>query len=520
MSPEPGEISEPATGNAVVRVSAEPTALPGATSPGDTSGLVLKNTLFLLIAQVLGTPLSVLVNAVTARKLGPEDFGYIYLATTFATFGFIVIEWGQSGTLPAMVARDRAHAGEFVGTGLVFRFVMLLGVYPLMAGACWLSGYGAALQAVLALVFLGGFVLSSMGAGTDTVLGFERTDIRAYAMVGQQILMAAIMLPTLLLGGGLRATMTAAVVAAVITCAFVWRAVLRTGLGRFAVRREIVRRQIKEGTPFVALGLVLALQPSVDALLLAKLGTAEAIGWHAASRKLVGVLIFPAAALTNALYPTLCRVFGDDLAAFKRTVGGALRTATVLVVPVALGAALYADVGILIFSRTTFAPAEDNLRILSLFIFLVYFSMTLGSSLAAAGRQRAWAITQFACVAVSAIVDPILIPWFQAHHGNGGLGVCVSTVMSEVLMVAAGIWLSPAGIFDRRVVRGIGLAVVAGGAMVITARLLSGLTPFVAAPIAVIAYFACLILTGGVEKEQLAAVRELLAKKLARFQRA
>jgi O-antigen/teichoic acid export membrane protein len=338
--------------------------------------------------------------------------------------------------------------------------------------------------------------------------------------VGQQIAMAAIVLPTLLLGGGLRATLTASVVGAVVICSLVWRAVSKIGLGPFAARRAIVRRQFKEGTPFVALGLVLALQPSVDALLLAKLGTAEAIGWHAASRKLVGVLVFPAAALTNALYPTLCRVFGEDLGSFKRTVGGALRTATVLVVPVALGAALYADVGILIFSRTTFAPAEDNLRILSLFILLVYFSMTLGAALAAAGRQRAWAITQFACVAVSAIVDPILIPWFQAHHGNGGLGVCVSTVMSEVLMVAAGIWLCPAGIFDRSVVRGIGLALVAGGAMVGTARLLSGLTPFVAAPIAVIAYFACLTLTGGIEKEQVEAVRKLLARKLGRFRRA
>ena len=39
----------------------------------------------------------------------------------------------------------------------------------------------------------------------------------------------------------------------------------------------------------------------------------------------------------------------------------------------------------------------------------------------AAGRERPWAISQFLCVVVSAALDPILVPWFQAHRGNGGL---------------------------------------------------------------------------------------------------
>jgi Na+-driven multidrug efflux pump len=48
---------------------------------------------------------------------------------------------------------------------------------------------------------------------------------------------------------------------------------------------------------------------------------------------------------------------------------------------------------------------------------------------------------QFASVIVSAACDPPLIIWFQAHTGNGGLGVCVATVGSEVLMLAGGLYL-------------------------------------------------------------------------------
>ena len=50
-----------------------------------THRLVLRNTLMLVGAQLLGMPLSIVLNAMMARYLGPEDFGYIYLASTFAS---------------------------------------------------------------------------------------------------------------------------------------------------------------------------------------------------------------------------------------------------------------------------------------------------------------------------------------------------------------------------------------------------------------------------------------------------
>ena len=101
---------------------------------------------------------------------------------------------------------------------------------------------------------------------------------------------------------------------------------------------------------------------------------------------------------------------------------------------------------------------------------------------------------------VSLLLDPILISWFQARNGNGGMGVCVASVASEALMIAAGIWLLPRGIFHRTLVRGLLLTFLAGGAMVVVAKLLSGVTSFLVAPLAVVAYAVCLWALGGLNK--------------------
>jgi hypothetical protein len=87
-------------------------------------------------------------------------------------------------------------------------------------------------------------------------------------------------------------------------------------------------------------------------------------------------------------------------------------------------------------------------------------------------------------------------------------------------MVGVGIWLLPRGTFDRGVVKGLGLAAVAGVAMTATARLLSGITPFVAAPISVVAYCGCLLVTGALEKEQLDKLKGAVQRRMGRFRRA
>jgi O-antigen/teichoic acid export membrane protein len=283
--------------------------------------------------------------------------------------------------------------------------------------------------------------------------------------------------------------------------------------------RATIKQLFVEGTPFVLFGAVMVLTPNVDAMYLSQFAPPEVMGWFAAMRRLLGVLLLPASALIGALYPTLCRLHATDTDGFKSATRGTLQSVSLVVVPVALGCGLYPDIGVSIFSAS-FEPAEDNLRIMSLFLFLVYFSMPLGTAIMAAGRQRVWSLVLGMCVVVSLVLDPILVPWFQKRTGNGGLGLCVAGVVSEVLVVSAGLFLIPKGIIDKRLGRSILLALVSGMAMAGVAYATRSITPFVAAPLAVMAYGIALFVTGAIEKDQIAAIQGAISRRLARFKRA
>jgi O-antigen/teichoic acid export membrane protein len=478
---------------------------------------VLRNTLFLTVGQIVGVPLSMLANAVTARYLGPAGFGYMYLGTTFNSFGFLVVEWGQGGVLPALVAEDRAQAGALLGTSVVWRLIAALLMYPILLGLSHILGYSSDVGIVISLLFVGYTVSAVSNAGQWVMVGFERADVGAYRQMLEQAAVLAVVVPILMLGGKLHAALVGHAIVTLLVLVYIGYALRSAHIARFSLNTETLKTLLSRGTPFVFMSLAMTLQPGIDATFLSKLASADVVGWHSAARRLIGFLIFPASALIGALYPTLCRLHTTDPDAFKRTTSVALRGTSLLVIPVALGCLLYPDIGIAFYDRSLFFQAENNVRVLSLFVLLLYFTMPIGICILASGRQRAWTIVQSSCVVVSLVLDPLLVPWFQRRTGNGGLGVCVATVVSEVIVLVCGIWLAPRGLFDGRFWRSLGPALASGGAMLATAYLLRAASPFLAAPVAVSAYGACLWLTGGVDANLVQELRSFFASRLSRL---
>jgi O-antigen/teichoic acid export membrane protein len=475
-----------------------------------TSNLVVRNTLYLGASQVVTVPLAILSNAMAAHYLGAEVFGYAYLAGTLCGFGFLAVGWGHEAVLPAVVARDRSHAGLALGSSLAWRAGMAVVVYIILAFACSMLKYPAELQWALALTSLLSVLTLFIAAVKDTIRGLERTDIPAYVHVGQQVLATALVAAALMLGGQLRACLLAQAVACVVVLATLWPTLRPVGVGALSVRSATIKALFHGGTPFVFYGIAMALQPNIDVMFLSKMAPLEVMGWYAVSRKLMGCLLLPATALIGALYPTLCRLHATDVENFRRTTNAALRSIALLVVPVALGSALFPEIGVALFSRQYFRPAEDNLRIMAVLLALVYFSMPLGTCVMAAGKQRAWSMVQVLCVVTSLVLDPLLVPVFQRRTGNGGLGLCVAGVISEGMVIAFGLALAPRGVLDQKLGRLLVVAMGSGVAMTVVALVAKPLGPLVSAPASLLAYGGAMWSTGGLDRDHVATVKAAL----------
>jgi O-antigen/teichoic acid export membrane protein len=467
----------------------------------------------LVFSQFITTPVSIVVNAVLARSLGASDFGAIYLATTVLTVAFLLVEWGGQSQVVAEVARNRSAAASIFGTGLLLRVLLGGGMLLVVLRFAGMMGYDAVVRTALTLCGIR-LALASLGSLCSSVLrGFERLQWHARATVFANLIDAGLVIPTLLSGGGLRAALTAQVVAAAIALVVQVSLVMRLHIGRPRVERGVVAVLLGGGFGFLLFDLVLKLQPYIDAAFLSRLAPQQTLGWYGAANRLVGVLIFPATTLSFALYPTLARLWKEDRATYDSMVRLGIRSVTVLGILAATGTVIFSEVIVsLVYGKEHYGPVAGNLSILAGYILLVYTSIVVGAGILAAGRQLRWALAQSFCLLVSLALDPLLIPRFQARFGNGSLGVCVSVVVAEVAMVFAALRILPKGPLESSLLRTLLRCLCAALGMVAVGLLLRPL-PLVAIPATVATYLAMLWLQGELDPELRALVRHAIVGK-------
>jgi O-antigen/teichoic acid export membrane protein len=490
-------------------------ALPPAVAdavPARPGSLVARNMLALVFSQFVTTPVSMVVNAVLARSLGAADFGIIYFANTVLLVSFLFVEWG-SQFLAGEVARNRGEAAKLFGAAAVQRLAFAAIVLMLIPRVSALLGWDPRLQTVL-LLCAGRMAIGTIGTLCSAVFrGFEKLSWHARTTVFGNLLEASILVPTLLLGGRLRAALVAQLVAAFVTTSVQIALLLRLRIGRPRFELRALTGLLKGGLGFLVLDLVVRLQPYIDVTFLSRLARAEAMGWHSAANRIVGVLLFPATTLSFAIYPTIARLWVEDRAAYEALLRLALRAVALVGIFAATGTLLYADVAIdVIYGAERFGPAAGNLRILAVYVVLVYASIVLGIGIAAARGQVRYAVAQSFCLVVSLTLDPFLVPRFERAAGNGGLGVSTSIVVAEVAMVAAGWMLLPGGIVNRSLGSTIGRALLAAAAMTAVGYALRAF-PFAAIPLSVATYAGVLWALGGVDPEILELLRGVFRRR-------
>jgi O-antigen/teichoic acid export membrane protein len=488
---------------------------PASGARAHAGGLVARNTLALVFSQFVTTPVSVVVNAVLARSLGAADFGIIYFANTTLLVAFLFIEWGGQLVISGEIARNRSRAGALFGAGAALRLTLTVLLLLLIPRASGFFGYDDRVQTVLMLS------AARMGVGSIGTLcnavfrGYEKLSWCARTAVLVNVCEAVVLVPTLLLGGRLREALIAQLVAACIGTGVQIALLIRLHIGRPHLSREAVAGLLRGGLGFVLLDLVLRLQPYVDAHFLARLARPETMGWYSASNRIVGALLFPATTLAYAIYPTISRLFAHDRPSFDALVRLALRAVTIVGLCAGTGAILFAGVAVdLIYGVDRFDPATGNLRILAIYIVLVYASIVVGISIAAANRQLPYAVAQSFCVVVALILDPILVPYFERVAGNGGLGVSTSVTVAEVAMVAAGMAILPSGVVNRSLLGTGGRALAAALGMAAVGWALRSI-PFLAMPLSVVTYAGLLWALGGLDHEILDLLRNVIARKRA-----
>lgn len=481
-------------------------------APLPKRGGLVQNLFHLGMGQVGTTVLTMLLSAAIARTLGAPEYGLLYLLTSIASFAYVFVDWGHGPYVTREVAIHPHRSGEMMGNVVIVRAGTAVIMCGLAVIATSLLNYDVRTRVLAGLLILAWVPQYLALSFTWVFRGRERMEFDALLQVALKFVTLVIALACLALGGRLIGLIIATALSGVIT--FVLAVILYRHLGfpRFEVSRNTVLELVRDGAPMLAMSLAVAVQPAIDASLLYKLIPQEAVGWYGAAWTITGTLVAPATIVGAGLYPRLSRAATGRIE-FARVLQTAFRPLFLLAVLGSVGTYLFADFAIgLIYTREKFGPAADVLKAFTPFLMLIYVDMLFGYAILAVRKAGKLAVAKIIAVIVTTIAELVLVPWFQLHYANGGVGIVLSLACGELVMVGAAVYLirdflGKGMLVD--VIRGLAAGVVTIAVM----RWLPPVTPFIGIPICVLMFAAVAVVLGSVKRADVELLSSSFGKR-------
>ena len=411
----------------------------------NTTRLLLRNVSHLGIGQVASTALGILLTAVIGRALEPAQLGILYIVFAISSFVYVIVDWGQGTYLVREMARGRTDEPELIGSALVFRLPTTLLSFAMAVAIALALRYNGQIVALTLLAMTVAIPATVFAPFDCSFRGKDRMDIDAFAnIIGKAMTLVATAI-ALRFGGGLTEVILMQCVGSFSTLLVGIIAARRLNIAVKAPVMKALRELFRHGAPIAALSLVMASQPFLEILLLSVFAGPAVVGWYGAFRSIFGIVASPAMILLGATFPELSRA-SRSLPDLRRMIDA---TGRILLIAAAFASSalyLFADqVVAILYGHGRFEQTASILRVSAIFIPLLFFTFLLGSVISAIGRNRALAVTSIARIAVCAVLNWLLIGYWQQRFGNGAIAILITAGVAEVPAMIAYLTLLPRG---------------------------------------------------------------------------
>jgi O-antigen/teichoic acid export membrane protein len=456
-------------------------------------------------AQALGKAAVLVIGAasiaVTTRYLGAAGYGSFALALALVQMLGVLADAGLVTVVVREISRDPLRSAELVGSALVLRLLLGVGVVAL---AGLLS---------LALPYAPDVRIAILIAGVPFVLGLATTSLATVFQARLQMGRAAIadvagrlagfgaLVAVVVADLGFLAVVASTAVGAAVALA-VTAALLRPLLSvRPLADRERWRELL---VPAIPLGLALAVNEiyfRADTFILSLFRPFEEVGHYTLAYRIFELLaVLPAIVMTSA-FPLLSRYVGEQRELAARVVDATADLFVALATPIAAGGLVLAPELVRLVAGDAFAGSVTPLRLLLCAAGAAWISGLLGYTLIAADRRRAVLLLSLGALVVNLALNLALVPTYGADAAAAVALGC------EALLLAGGWVLVRLELDLVPHTRLLWRAIVAAAAMAALLLWLRDLTLAVLVPAGAAVYAAALAALGGIDRRMLEALR-------------
>jgi O-antigen/teichoic acid export membrane protein len=391
---------------------------------------IIKNTVFITAAEILGLLFSFLFVALLARYLGVMLYGLYAFGAAFVAMFRVLYDPGINTYIAREIARYRERTGFYFTNSLGIEVCLaLLGVLGVTACAV-LLGYDP--QHVHVVLLSGIIFALDMNAWLpfSVFTAYEHREYEAAVKIFGRFALVVLGLIGIFLGLALLEILMLLLVASF----------LKLILGYFLLFDRVVkpawewnlsawRPLLVMAFPFALTNLFLDVYFNIDMTMLSLMKNFEAVGWYSVGYRFISLFIIVPSAFALSVWPVLSRLFIQSEERLRHLFQKSVEYMLVLAIPITVGMTLIADVAVLAIFGPQYRESIPAVRILMWVLPFLFLTHIGGVTLGAVDRPYQMVTCLIAALVTNVSLNLLLIPMFSFS------GAAFTTVVTEIVLL-------------------------------------------------------------------------------------
>lgn len=392
------------------------------------SGRVAKNAGWLIGGKIAQMLINLLVGMLTARYLGPSNYGILNYATAYTTFFISLCDLGINGVLVKDMIDYPGEDGEVLGSSIFMKMISsCLSAIAILGIVCIVDYNEPETILVVALCAIG-MIFKLFEVFNYWFQAQLRSKVTALVSLVAYVITAAYKVLLLVMGADVVWFALATSVDYICIAVFLYGCYRKCGGAKLKVVWSTCKRILSKSCYFILPGLMVAVYGQTDKLMLKQMISDEEIGFYATATAVCGMWCFVLSAIIDSLYPSIMESHSaGDEAGFERK--NKLLYAIVFYVSmvVSMGFVLLAKPVILILYGEAYLPAVNPLRIITWYTAFSYLGVARNAWIVAKDRQKYLIWIYLSAAVVNVLLNLALIPLW------GASGAALASLAAQVL---------------------------------------------------------------------------------------
>ena len=396
---------------------------------------VARNSIVLMVSQILGKVISFVFIVFIARYLGSQDFGKYSFVIAFIVIPNILVTFGMDSLLVREVARDKDRYSVYVSNVFflksVFAVFMVFAVFVLV-NVTGISG--DPVKSVCLMVFSFTIILNPLQQTLWAVSdAYEEMQYHSLLFIIWNLIRTFLGIGILYGGYGLNTLFMGFLVSEAVNLAVSYTVISgRFGVPEWKIDIKFCRSLLKATLPLAVFHICIIICQRVDTIILSIVSGDRAAGWYNAAHNLMLALLFIPTSIVNSAFPHLSQNFNKSKELFMNTYFNTFKYLFLIGLPLAVWTTFLSGKIISLFYDVEYANSAVILQILIWSLFMSFMNSLLANTIIAMNKERIIAGILGAATVTNIALNVILVPL------GGYIGAAVSRIGCDAVIMVAG----------------------------------------------------------------------------------